>query len=410
MPDVISQGGSREPRPWRGRLVAIAVCAALATVLAVAHPGSRGHPPAPQPRQAVTVSRAPLAAAPAPGLPAVPDGIIGQSLLRDRAFRLPVTGKQPAWFWPATGRSEPIAGLPRDSLGYLFIRAGGGWAVQPNAGAQVGCGNCAAAPRPVYFLADRARSATRTGTAEQVAPAATVDALWLTSYPPGVDMGTTAGTAREVSAAGAPLRRPLTLPAGYVISRGAGRGLLLAAVRPGNTAELLWDPATAAAGRTFDGVIAASASAIAWAPRCSPLCAVEVLDLHTGRVTTVRMPGGSSIANGAFSPDGRYLALQVSFGPGGPHGGAAGPGGGTGALSMQLEVAAAASGRLTVVPGTWASSDALVGFGWPAAMDSLVAELSFPAKVQIASWRPGATRLAVAVITPGQNATSLIVR
>jgi hypothetical protein len=226
-------------------------------------------------------------------------------------------------------------------------------------------------------------------------------------------MGTTAGTAREVSVAGAPLRKPLTLPAGYVISRGTRRGLLLApvAAAPGATGELLWDPATAAAGRTFDGVIAASASEIAWAPRCSPLCRVQVLDLRTGRVTAVRMPAGNSVANGAFSPDGRYLALQVSFGPGGPHGGAAGggPGGGSGALAMQLEVAAVASGQLTVVPGTWVSSDALVGFGWPAAMDSLIAELSFPAKVQIASWHPGAARLAVAVITPGQEPASLIV-
>ena len=62
-----------------------------------------------------------------------------------------------------------------------------------------------------------------------------------------------------------------------------------------------------------------------------------------------------------------------------------------------------ASGRLTAVPGTWLSSDALISFGWPASSDSLVAELSFTTKVQLASWRPGASRLAIAVLRPQQT-------
>jgi len=72
-------------------------------------------------------------------------------------------------------------------------------------------------------------------------------------------------------------------------------------------------------------------------------------------------------------------------------------------------VAAAASGRLTLVPGTWVSSDALAGFGWPASGDRLVAELSFTTKRQLAAWRPGAARLAVATVTPGQRLSSLVV-
>jgi hypothetical protein len=39
----------------------------------------------------------------------------------------------------------------------------------------------------------------------------------------------------------------------------------------------------------------------------------------------------------------------------------------------------------------------------------LVAEFVFPAKVQLASWHPGANRLAVAVIGPGQDQASLVV-
>jgi hypothetical protein len=124
-----------------------------------------------------------------------------------------------------------------------------------------------------------------------------------------------------------------------------------------------------------------------------------VLDLGTGRQTTVALPGVSSAASAAFSPDGRLLAVEVSFYNGGDGG----------QLATQLDVASAASGRVRVVPGTWVSSDALAGFGWPAASDTLIAELSFTTRVQVASWQPGTARLAVAAIRPGQNSASLIV-
>jgi hypothetical protein len=210
-----------------------------------------------------------------------------------------------------------------------------------------------------------------------------------------------AAQAREVSITGAPLGPQLRLPAGYAIEQGTSRGLLLAPVapQPGTTTDRLWDPGGPQPGRAFDGVIAASASEIAWAPECDPSCRVQVLNLATGRRTTVGLPDASSAANGAFSPDGDFLAIEVSFYNGGDDG----------ALATMLDVASMASGRLTVVPGTFASSDALAGFGWPAAGDSLVAELTFTTKVQVASWNPGATRLAVAAIRPGQDSDSLIV-
>ena len=126
---------------------------------------------------------------------------------------------------------------------------------------------------------------------------------------------------------------------------------------------------------------------------------MHVLHLATGRDTVVRLPAGSSATDGAFSPDGDYLALQVSFGSGGDGG----------ALAMQLQVASTATGHLTAVPGTWVSSDALVGFGWPGGGDRLVAELSFLTKVQVAAWRPGAARLAVVAIRRNQESATLIV-
>jgi hypothetical protein len=160
----------------------------------------------------------------------------------------------------------------------------------------------------------------------------------------------------------------------------------------------LWDAAGSRPNRTFVGVIAASSSAVAWAPACDPVCRVQVLDLATGRSTIVTLPKVSSAANAAFSPDGDLLALEVTFYNGGDDG----------ALAMQLDVASTASGRLTVVPGTFASSDALVGFGWLAGGDSLIAELSFTTKVQVTSWRPGAAQLAVAAVRPGQDSDSLV--
>ncbi len=400
MRDILGQGDDRPPRPWPRRLAAIAALLVAAGVIA-AHLPRPGHAPAKPARAATTSPASPGPAGSAAGQPAEADGVGGPILPWVSGLRLPVAGEQPAWFWPATGRVKPIGGLPRDSSGYQFTAMAGGWAVQAGSGAQPGCGGCAGVPRPVYFLGYRAQSVTEVGLADAVAPGATPGTVWLTSYPPDAQTSAAAALAREVSVTGAPLGPQLKLPAGYAIDQATGQGLLLAPVlpRPGAAGYTLWDPADSEPGRTFDGVIAASASEIAWAPECDPVCRVQVLDLATGRHTTVELPGASSAANAAFSPDGDYLALEVSFYNGGDDG----------ALAMQLQVASVASGRLTVVPGTWASSDALVGFGWPAGGDSLIAELSFTTKVQVTSWRPGATRLAVAAIRPGPNSDSLIV-
>ena len=205
--------------------------------------------------------------------------------------------------------------------------------------------------------------------------------------------------AREVSIAGQPLGPQVRLPAGYLIEQGTDRGLLLAPVtqRAGAMADVLWDPAAAQPSRTFAGVIAASATQIAWAPPCVARCGVQVLNLDTGRPVSVELPAASSVARAAFSPDSSFLAIQVSFSDNSDDG----------ELAVQLELVSTASGRLTAVPQTWVSSDALVGFGWPASSDSLVAELSFTTKVQLASWRPGASRLAIAVLRPQHRSDSL---
>ena len=398
MSDILSQGGDREPGPWRRRVVVIAVLALVAVLAVLYLPGHR-HPVA-RPH-AQSASPAPVTLVPSGAGPSGPGGVSGLAMSRSGGLRLPVTGPEPAWLRPATGRATPILGLPRHQPGYQFTRVAGGWAVQADSGGHARCGSCAGPRVPVYFLADGAPSARRVGTADDVAPGASARALWLTSFPPGTDMSSTPGTAQEVTVTGATIGSPVRLPAGYVIDRATARGLLLAPVaQPGTAVYRLWDPAAAGAIRSFSAVMAATARQVAWVTGCDPLCHVRVLDLVTGRQNAIALPGGSSAVNGAFSPDGKFLALQVSSVSRGDGG----------ALAMQLDVAPMARSHLVLVPGTQVSSDALVSFGWPARGDDLVAELSFLTKVQVTSWHPGAHQLAVAVISPGPQSGSLILR
>jgi hypothetical protein len=307
-----------------------------------------------------------------------------------------MAGQRPVWFWPATGRVAPIGGLPRQPSGYQFVRVTGGWAVQAG---PAGCGSCAGPRRAVYFLADQAQAVTQVGLADAVAPGA-AGTLWLTSYPPDAEPRTAAGTAQEISITGRPLGPQLRLPAGYLIEQGTDRGLLLAPVAQdsGTMPDTLWDPAPPQGSRAFAGVIAASATEIAWVPPCVARCRVQVLNLATSRPVSIELPAASSVANAAFSPDGSFLVIQVSFSDDSDDG----------ELAVQLELVSVGSGRLTAVPDTSVSSDALVGFGWPASSDSLVAELSFTTKVQLATWRPGERRLSIAVLR-SRNPASLII-
>jgi hypothetical protein len=394
--DIISQRGGRGRGPWP-RLVAILAVLVVATVLIVEHL-PHGQPATTQPRPA------PVTLAPLPGPVAAAAGVSGLVMPRDASLRLPSAGQQPGWLWPATGRTQPIGGLPVDKSGYRFIRVDDGWAVQATSDARLRCGTCAGPLLPVYFLADNARSVTPAGAANEVAPGAAADALWLTSYPAGVDMSTASGAAQEINVATGLARAAgprVTLPAGYAIDQGTDRGLLLAPAAPSGTATYeLWNPAAPhAVSRTFDGVLAASASQVAWATRCEPVCGVEVLDLVTGRDTVVRLPGATSAVNGAFSPDGKFLTLQVSYDNLGDDG----------ALAMQLDVVSMTGGKPVVAKVMRVSSDALVGFGWAAGGDDLVTELNFMAKLQIVAWRSGAHGLTVAVISPGPESASLVV-
>jgi hypothetical protein len=386
--DILSQGQDREPRPWRRRVVVLAVLAGLLAAAVLTHL-PRHRPARPHPAASAVI--------------AGPDGIGGPTLPWAPELRLPVAAEHPALLSPGAGRLQLIGGLPSNRAGYQFTQVGGGWAIQATASRTVPravCDLCAGVPQPVYFLSERGRSASLVAPADAVAPAAGARAMWLTSYPRGASLQLAAGTTREVGAAGRLLHPAVRLPAGYQVVRGTVRGLLLAPVapRPGAAAEVLLDPASGRLAASRTPLLAASATQVAVTTCRGASCQLTVRSLITGHVRHIALPAGSSVASAAFSPDGSYLALQVTTAAGGAGGGSA----------TQLEVAATATGRLAVVPDTSLSSDALIGFGWPPGGHQLVAELSFTTKVQLAAWQPGAAQLAVTVVRPGTGAGAIV--
>jgi hypothetical protein len=326
--------------------------------------------------------------------PRKPARMTGQPLPREAGVRLMLGGRRPAWFWVTTGKTEAIRGLPRRDNGYQLIRVVGAWAALPFPGNGVSCGNCVPRPMRAYYIADGSREANRLGTADFVAPAATTGAVWLVSYHAGAVMAATRATAQEFSASGAALGPRRMLPRGYSIDQGTAAGLLLVPELAGKGAVpyRLWEPGTRRASRSFQNVIAASPGQIAWMPVCTARCFVHVLNLDSGKGGVIALPGRSQAYAGAFSPDGRLLALQVTA--------KVGANGRTEAT--RLVVAAVAGGRLTAVPGTTIGAGIGVDFGWQAGSGPLVADVGLQDAAlqdgwQVAVWRPGAARLYVAV-------------
>jgi hypothetical protein len=334
-----------------------------------------------------------------------PSGIVGKTAAWDANARLPRAGAHPVWFWPAQDRVAPIRGLPNRS-GYVFTRVSGGWAIQPDAQGSAGCGDCTGPLTPVFYLADRAQTAIMVGSASQVAPAAVNGQMWLTTYPPRLasDLDRTPGVAQQYNGSGARIGAPVTLPAGYGIAQGTPRGLLLESRSQGGevTTDRLWDPATGKVLRTFDGVVAVSAAAVAYAPPCVATCPVHVFNVQSGREVTVKMRPTDTVTTGVFSPDGRFLALEIARGNGDVGDG--------GASAIQLEVASPATGRAVVVPRIFVSGDALAAVGWPGRRDDLVAEFSFDGAVQMALWDPSVGGdVAVTDIKPNQDPADFVV-
>ena len=398
MGDILSQGRDRGPRR---RTLPLALAAAGVTVLVLAgllvhgllEPRARhvsgaqsARPPSAQPSPVPAVT-AGLTQGSRPVRPE-PVGLAGVPVALGGDVRLLLTGARPGWFSPATGRFEPIGGLPESGSGYGFTRVAGGWAAQGYSPATPSCQACAGQPSPVYFIADGQARATRVGVASEAAAAGRGGALWLTTYRPGADVSVTSGIAQEVTLAGQPIGPRVRLPAGYVIDRAVGGALLLAPLLapysqgPGVVTDELWDPPTGRVIREFRNVIAASPEQIAWNP-CGSRCPVYVLSLSTGASTSIPLAPGTWAVGGTFSPDGRLLAVQVSA--------AVTPDGY--AAANRLEVIDLASHRMTAVPGTTISSRVGLSFGWQPGRDRLLAAVAGTSTV--ASWQPGDRYLSI---------------
>ncbi len=399
MEDIISQGEDRRPPSrWRRLAVGAAVLAVAGLVVAEHLPRSTApvrhhHQAAPLKHKSVRVSIRVV------GPATLPSGVTGPTIKWASTERLPLTGVRPAWFWPVKGQIQPITGLPSDRYGYSFTRIGGGWAVLPD---EVGSASFGPAV-PVFFLPNGSHTVDMIGVADQVAPAENRHALWLVNYPPHTPLVKAVGLAQEFTTNGLSVGRPVLLPAGHELVRGTKRGLLLAPVlsSPGRPTVRLWDPVSTRFTATFRAVVAASADAIAYTrPHCASACPVHVLNLATGYKLTFRSSSGHTVTDAAFSPDGRYLALEVT----------AGESSDGETLEVQLEVASLASGRLTVLPHTWSAGDPLTGLGWPGNGDDLVVKLTAGSNFELlAFWAPGARSLSVAPVEGGQNPADIVV-
>jgi len=392
--DILSFGRDREPRRrWQLAVAVAGIAVALTAVLIwhLASPrqhGGRSGPGAVRPSPLRHGGPGPFAAPPSLP-PAQLARMTGQPLPRSAVLWVLLGGHSPAWLSVGDGRTKPIRGLPGSGHGYQFFRIAGGWAAQPFPVGNAACANCAPRPLPLYYIADGSSAARRIGAADFTAPAAAPGALWLISYQRGAKMRTAVASAHEVSVTGAILGSRLRLPAGYVIDEGTRTGLLLVQELAGSgpIRYELWDPGTRRVTRSFETLIAASPAEVAWMPRCTARCRLRVLDLPGGRVDEIPLPGRSKTYAGAFSPDGRLLALLLTN-----RMTATGRG-----RAFRLMVATLASRQITPVPGTTIAGQVGISFGWQPRSHRLIADVSVGNQWQIAVWRPGQARLSTAL-------------
>jgi hypothetical protein len=319
----------------------------------------------------------------------LPTKMIGLPAPAAPNFRLLInTAQGAAWYSTATRHSEPIAGLPLPDAGHASSLYGfgpldgGWWAGLPAAGATCTGTLCGPGPEKFYFIADGSLTATRIGAGypgDGAVSASRAGAVWLVSYP----LGAGYGRAQLVSTAGRPLGPRYTLPAGYTLSRGVGRYLLLSTYQ---NRFALWDPRTRRVIRRFGNVIAAGPEQIAWTAGCRA-CRVQVLNLSTGKTLTTPVPGGQpATLTAAITDDGQLIAVQR-------------PGG-------QVSVIDTSSGALTVIPGTALSSAAWHDLSWLNGGHQLIVTAgpnNQTGPAQLAYWQPGDTHLSIATIrNPGE--------
>jgi hypothetical protein len=393
-------------RPSRGQVIgtlgAVALLAALVAVGRLDAPGrprrasapasTTATPPTPPPTAGTTDTtvRPPTP----PRLRGVPlAGTGGAALLIPE----PSPSAVPGLFSLDSGRLTPIGGLPHGGCYLSPTRLPHGWALGRQAYQHAGQGCPETATRTqFYLLADGASSARGLPvTAEQILAGDTDSRLWLVTNlrPPDPNMGQMPQAVQQVDVSGHPHTPRYRIPDGYVAWQGMASGSLLLTLAEQGPADIslfaLWNPRSGRVLRRYDRVLAATATTIAWvAAGCDPRrCPVHLSDLAVGTDTQVGTPRRAWANTGAFSPDGRYLA--VVFGADVDASGAP--------TQARVWVVDTATRRLRAVPGAIMSAgDFWFGVTW--SPDGAWLLLSAPADQhtdQLAAWRPGDTVLHV---------------
>jgi hypothetical protein len=379
-----------------GTLGAVALLAALVVVGRLNAPGRLGRLPAPASTTATPPAPPPpgtIVGGPTPpqlrGVPLEGTGLAAL-LVPD-----PSPSATPGLFWLNSGRLTPIGGLPH------------GWVLARQAYKQVAGLGCPelSVPTGFYLLADGARSAARLPVTADFVIAGDGTRLWLGSFlgrPDPISGQLPPQAIQQVDRTGHPHSPRYRVPDGYAAWQGVGGGLVLL-IRPGPGPAgpgrgALWNPDSGRMLRRYDRVLAASGTTIAWvAAACGPNpCPVHLSDVAVGTDLQVAVPQRSQAASGAFSPDGRYVAVVF--------GGVDAAGAGTPARAGVIDVTAK---RLRAVPG------AVLGgrdVGWavtwsPDGAWLLLSVRVGPVTEQLAAWRPGDTVLHVPSRQPptGQN-------
>jgi hypothetical protein len=393
-------------RPSRGQVIGtlggVALLAALVVVGRLDAPGRLGRVSAPDsttatpPTPPTTDTIVGLPTPPRPrGVPRLRGVPLGGTGLAALLVPDPSPSAVPGLFWLDSGRLTPIGGLPRGGCYLPPTRLPHGWSLGRQAYQAAGQG-CAEPARPTqfYLLADGANSATRLPVTADWVIADGGTRLWLIRFlgqPDPTSNQLPPQAIQQVDRTGHPHTPRYRVPAGYAAWQDVGGGLLLlirTGQGPANPSRgALWNPGRGRMLRRYDRVLAASGTTIAWAAAaCRPTpCPVHLSDLAAGTDVQVAVPHAGA-TSGAFSPDGRYVAVVF--------GGVDAAGAVTQARVGVIDVAAR---RLRAVPG------AVLGgpdVGWAVSWSPDGAWLLLSARVgplteQLAAWRPGDTVLHV---------------
>jgi len=375
-----------------GTLGAVGLLAALVVVGRLDAPGRLGQvsapasatatPPTPPPTDTIVGLPTP------PRLRGVPLGDTGLAAL---LIPNPSASAVPGRFWLDSGRLTPIGGLPHGGCYLPPTRLAHGWVLGRQAYKPTGqrCRQLSLTTQ-FYLLADGARSATRLPvTTDWVIASGDDTRLWLIRFlgqPDPASGQLPPQQVQQVDRTGHPHTPRYLVGGGYAAWQGVGGGLLVLIRTGQGSADLgrfaLWNPGSGRILRRYDRVLAASGTTLAWVTAaCSPnRCPVHLSDLAAGTDTQVAVPWRAAANSGAFSPDGRSLAVVF--------GGVddAGP-----LPQATIGVIDVAARRLLAVPGAvTGGGDIGLAVSWsPDGAWLLVSAPVGPLTEQLAAWRPG---------------------